>query len=97
MKRSELKQIIKEEIVNVLNESNINGTLDKIEFNDSLVYYVNTDIGDLYISNKLVDELGEDKLNSLIGTKGEWEYMIWDHTQDKPQAKYKIIKYLGKI
>jgi hypothetical protein len=97
MKRSELKQIIKEEIVKVLNESNINGTLDKIEFNDSLVYYVNTDIGDLYISNKLVDELGEDKLNSLIGTKGEWEYMIWDHTQDKPQAKYKIIKYLGKI
>jgi hypothetical protein len=96
MKKSELRQIIKEEISKVLVENNITGTLDKIEFNNSLVYYVNTDIGDLYVSNKLEDELGEDKLNSLIGTKGEWEYIVWDHTQDKPQAKYRIIKYLGK-
>jgi hypothetical protein len=95
MKQSELRQIIKEEIDKVLNENNIMGTLDKIEFHDSLVYYVNTDIGDLYVSNKLVDELGEDKLNSLIGTKGEWGYIVWDHTQDKPQARYRIIKYLG--
>ena len=95
MKKSELKQLIKEEIQKILNENNITGVLDKIEFNDSLVYYVNTNIGDLYVSNKLIDELGEDKLNSLVGSKGEWEYIIWDHTQDKPQAKYKITKYLG--
>jgi hypothetical protein len=95
MKKSELRQLIKEEIQKVLSESTITGTLDKIEFNDSLVYYVNTKVGDLYVSTKLIDELGEDKINSLIGTKGKWEYIVWDHTQDKPQAKYRIVKYLG--
>jgi hypothetical protein len=95
MTKSELRHIIKEEIIKALAENNITGTLDKIEFNDSLVYYVNTNIGDLYVSTKLIDELGEDKINSLIGTEGKWEYIVWDHTQDKPQAKYRIIKYLG--
>jgi len=95
MKKSELKQLIKEEIEKVLNEGTITGVLDKIEFNDSLTYYVNTNIGDLYVSNKLIDELGEDKINSLIGKVGKWEYIVWDHTQNKPQAKYRINKYIG--
>lgn len=75
-------------------ENTIDGTLDKIDFNDSLVYYVNTNIGDIYVTNKLIDELGLDKMDSLVGIKGRWEYDVWDHTQDKPEAKYRITKYL---
>ena len=95
MKKSELKQLIKEEINKILDGGIIVGILDKIESNDSIVYYVNTSMGDLYVSNKLVDELGEDKLNNLMGIERKWEYIVWDHTQDKPQGKYRIIKYLG--
>ena len=58
MKKSELKQIIKEELNNMLGGDIIIGILDRIEFKDSIVYYVNTNMGDLYVSNKLVDELG---------------------------------------
>lgn len=96
MKKSELQQIIKEEISKVLNENTIVGTLDKIDFNDSLIYYVNTDMGDICVSTKVQDVLGLDKLDSLVGTKGKWEYIVWDYTQDKPEAKYRITKYLGK-
>ncbi len=95
MKKSELKQLIKEEISKIQDGGVINGILDKIEFNNSLVYYVSTNIGDLYVSTKLIDELGEDKLNNLIGTEGKWEYIVWDFMQDKPQTKYRIVKYLG--
>lgn len=96
MKKSELRQIIKEEISKVLNENTIIGTLDKIDFKDSLIYYVNTDMGNIYVNTKVQDELGLDKLDSLVGTKGKWEYIVWDHTQDRPEGKYRIVKYLGK-
>jgi hypothetical protein len=75
-------------------ENIVSGVLDKVDFNDSIVYYVNTDMGDIYVSTKVVDEIG-DKIDNLLGTEGEWEYIVWDHIQTNPSAKYKIVKYLG--
>ena len=93
MENNEFKRM--QELAGVNNKVK-EGTLSKSDYGDDEVYYVEIpNFGNILLHNKLIDELGYQKLNSLIGKKGKWELIEFDYLKDNPTEKYRISKYLN--
>jgi hypothetical protein len=68
------------------------GTLHKEEFNEDEVYYVDIpELGNIIVSNKLIDKIGKEMLDSLVGKEEKWDVIEYNSLSNNPQEKYRVI------
>lgn len=70
--------------------------IDMFDKFDSAIYYV--DFGDnkdvSRLTDKLIDTLGFDRLESLIGKEHTWEIIEWNHLSTIPSDKHRVNKFI---
>lgn len=75
-----------------LKEDEYVGVLGKEEYKDDEVYYVNIPkLGNIILSNKLIDTLGEEELNTLIGKEKKWNIIEDNPLTKNTQGKYRVV------
>ena len=68
------------------------GKLHKEEYKEDEVYYVDIpELGYIIVSDKLIDKIGNEMLDSLIGKEGKWNVIVYNSFSNNPQEKYRVI------
>lgn len=67
------------------------GKLEKFEYEDDLVYYVDYNFGKAILTNEFVDEVGETYLNGLIGQTIKWYVIQYNPKSEHRDNRYRIV------
>lgn len=67
------------------------GELEKFEYEDDIVYYVQFDFGKAILTNEFISEVGESYLDTLIGQPIKWFILDYNPKSSHIDNRYRIV------